>query len=129
MQVGASTRQKGGTMAINNQLTKNYRGMVTAELAVGILAACVVTALLVWAISLIGLQAVCSDIASQIARFEARGDNHSAAVVKTKAPRDSVIEVERKANEIIVTVSAERSLGLLGPIPVSAEVSQPIEPR
>lgn len=116
-------------MAINNQLTTNDRGMVTAELAVGILAACVVTTLLVWAISLIGLQAVCSDIASQMARFEARGDNQSAAAVKTKAPRDSVIEVERKAGEVSVTVTTERSLGLLGPISVRAEVSQPIEPR
>lgn len=115
-------------MAINKRPALKSRGMVTAELAVGILAACVVTAILVWAISLIGLQAVCSDIASQVARFEARGDKQSAAAAKAKAPHDSVIQIERSADEVAVTVSTKRSLGVLGSVPVRAEVAQPLEP-
>ena len=45
-----------------------HRGMVTFELAIGLLTACLATALLGWGIGLVGLQARCTESAGQIAR-------------------------------------------------------------
>lgn len=95
------------------------RGMVTFELAVGMLSAAVVTAMLGWGISLLGLQARCVDVAAQVARQSARDDSAGVEQAKAKAPKDAEIKVVRDDDQINVTVSTDARLGVLGPVHIS----------
>lgn len=80
------------------------RGMVTAELAVGILTALVVALAACWGIGIGVQQVVTGDVAAQVARLHGRGDAAAAAAVVGRVPGASV-QVEASGG--FVTVRAE----------------------
>lgn len=101
--------------------------MVTFELAIGILSACLVAAALGWGVSLITLQSRCSDAATQIARQLARGDQQAADEAIARAPKDAQVITEPRPGEIKVTVLVEASWGAFGPVQVKASAVLPVE--
>ncbi|MFC7623247.1 TadE family type IV pilus minor pilin [Microlunatus sp. GCM10028923] len=104
--------------------------MVTAELAVSILAALALLSLLSWGIGLIVLQLQCGDTAAEVARQAARGDETGIARAKQDAPDDAVIMIDRSGNTTIVTVRLEaRPLSALVPaVPLTASAEVVTEP-
>lgn len=111
--------------------TRNLRGrgMVTFELAVGILAACLITALLGWGIGLVGLQARCTEVASQIARQLGRGDEQAADEARGRVPRGGQVRVVDGPGEVEVLVIVEARWGSFGPIEVSGRAVAPAQGR
>lgn len=105
------------------------RGMVTFELAIGILAACLVTAMLGWAISLVGLQARCTEVASQIARQLGRGDQVAAGEARERIPDGAQVQVVDGADQVEVRVVVAAQWGHFGPIEVSGRAVAPTQGR
>lgn len=112
-----------------NSSYRPQRGMVTFELAIGLLAACVVAALLGWGINLIALQARCSDSASQIVRQLARGDTQAAQQAEQRVPPAARVDVTENPDEIVVAVSVSARWGVFGPIEVRGRASAPTKGR
>jgi hypothetical protein len=79
--------------------------MVTAELAVAILAAFSVFVLLCWGLYLVVVQLRCVDTAAGVARQEARGDRTASATLRAAAPAGSSVRVQRRGDRVQVTVS------------------------
>lgn len=106
-----------------------HRGMVTFELAIGLLAACLATALLGWGIGLVGLQARCTESAGQIARQLGRDDEQAAAQARGRVPDGAAVQVIEAATEVTVLVSVERSWGAFGPVTIQGRAATPTEGR
>ncbi len=109
--------------------TKTQRGMVTVELAVGVLAACLVAALLGWGIGLIGLQARCSESASQIARQLGRDDQQAADEARLRVPDGAEVRVTSGNTTVEVLVTAQASWGRFGPVTVQGRATAPTRGR
>ncbi|MBP2417599.1 TadE family type IV pilus minor pilin [Microlunatus capsulatus] len=112
------TRSRGG------------RGMVTAELAVAILAALSLFLLLCWGVLLVVMQLRCVDTAAAVARQEARGDREASAVVRAQAPDGARVQVQRRSGQVVVRVEvtvAPLRGGRLA-VPLSAEAVVVPEP-
>jgi hypothetical protein len=110
--------------------SRNGRGMVTAELAVAILAALSLFLLLCWGILLVVQQLRCVDAAAAVARQEARGDRDAAAVARAAAPDGARVRVQRKAGQVVVRVEvtvAPLRGGRLA-VPLAAEAVVVAEP-
>lgn len=105
------------------------RGMVTVELAVGVLAACLVAALLGWGIGLIGLQARCGESASQIARQLGRDDQQAADEARLRVPDGAEVRVTSGNTTVEVLVTAQASWGRLGPVTVQGRATAPTRGR
>ena len=104
--------------------------MVTAELAVAILAAFSVLVLLCWGILLVVMQLRCVDTAAAVARQEARGDRAGSSLARSQAPEGASIRVTRGPARVRVTVTLTVrpfSRGL-GSVPLHAEASVVPEP-
>ena len=108
--------------------TRNSRGMVTAELAVSILTATMVAVVMCWGIHLIAIQTECRDIASQVARAEARGDYKAADEARQRAPQGASINVTRDGNDVEAEVSMQVRFGNLFSITVTGKAVMPREP-
>src|SRR3954454_12391524 len=80
------------------------RGMVTAELAVAILAAFSVFVLLCWGILLVVLQLRCVDTAAAVARQEAGGARAAAPLARSHAPTGARVSVRRRPGRVEVSV-------------------------
>ncbi|QDP95123.1 hypothetical protein FOE78_03610 [Microlunatus elymi] len=78
--------------------------MVTVELVFGMMIVTMMLALFGWAVSLFGLQAMCIDSASDIARQAARGDQAAVDREKASAPKGSVIDIDASGGEVRVVV-------------------------
>lgn len=102
--------------------------MVTAELAVGLLVAVLVSMIGAWAVNLIAVQATCGDVAAQVARQLARGDQDAAASATQRAPSGASVQVITSGQEIRVIVRVERSLGRLGPVELAGSAVAVREP-
>lgn len=102
--------------------------MVTAELAVSLLAAAVLVCLAAWAVGLVSLQGSCRSSASEIADQLARGDTSVAAKARHNVPQGATVSTSTSAGWVRVRVSAERSMGRVGPITVVGTASAPLEP-
>ncbi len=104
--------------------------MVTAELAVAILAALSLFALMCWGLVLIGLQLRCVDTAAAVARQEARSDRAAVARARQEAPQGAVIGVQRQRNQVRVTVTLRVRPFLRGlpAVPLRAEAVVVPEP-
>jgi hypothetical protein len=102
--------------------------MVTFELAVGILSATLVTTMLCWMVGLVTLHIRCADAASQVARYAARGDDAGVATAESRAPAGAQVRVDQSGDTVTVTVSAQSSLGSIGPITMTGSASMPKEP-
>ena len=104
--------------------------MVTAELAVAILAALSLFVLLCWGIALLALQLRIVDTAAAVARQEARSDRSGVAQARGQAPEGATIRVTRVGSEVEVTVAvtARPFVPGLAPVPLhatSAVVAKP----
>lgn len=106
----------------------NQRGMVTIELAVGILTATVLTALLCWMVALVVTQSKCIDVATEVARQTARGDSDKVRLARELAPRDSRIDVTRRQHDVTVVVSVDSRFMGVGPVTVSGSATAAWEP-
>jgi len=104
--------------------------MVTAELAVAILAAFSVFVLLCWGVLLLVLQLRCVDTAAAVARQEARGDRLASAALQREAPRGAEVRVTRRAGRVAVTVTLTvRPFARgLASVPLRAQASAVREP-
>ena len=104
------------------------RGMVTAELAIGILSATMLAVCLCWGVSLVVVHTECTDVAAQIARADARGDKASSTEAKKHAPAGSTIAVEKTGDQVNVSVSVPVTYGHLVTITVKGHATMPREP-
>lgn len=110
------------------QHARGQRGMVTVELAVGLLAVGMVLTLCCWVLSLVVVQTRCEDTASQVARQLARGDGAAARKAEERAPQGSEVTRRPGPGTITVTVQVERSLGSIGPVHLSGAATADLEP-
>lgn len=86
-------------------MKRTDRGMVTAELAVAILAAAAVMIMISSGLWLLGLQLRINDTAAEVARQASRGDEKAMARAKSEAPPDADIKVSEQRGVVVVTVS------------------------
>jgi hypothetical protein len=112
------------------RVPRRGRGMVTAELAVAILAAFSVFVLLCWGVFLVVMQLRCVDTAAGVARQEARGDHAAAAAVRAAAPAGAAVRVQRRAGrvEVRVTLTVQPFAGGLVAVPLRADAIVVAEP-
>lgn len=110
------------------QAPTKQRGMVTAELAIGILTTAIVMGIACWVVSLVVLQTHCADTASQVARQLARGDAKAAAEARGRAPRGARTIVQRDSGEVTVRVDVDSSWGGVGPVHLRGEATAHLEP-
>lgn len=115
-------------MSATTDVKPRSRGMVTAELAVGLLVAALVLFGASAVIGLLILQDRAESIAVQAARHAARGDAAQLERVKKSAPSNSTVQVTTREGWVQVTVTASRSWGPIGPVEVRASAEQPLEP-
>ena len=102
------------------------RGMVTVELALGIVTVTALACVLVTVLMLGVTQAALAESSSQIARQIARGDDAAVQAAKQRAP--GPIEIEREASGVRVAVQREAFVFGLGLIPLQAEAFAAWEP-
>jgi hypothetical protein len=104
--------------------------MVTAELAVAILAALSVFVLLCWGILLVVMQLRCVDTAAAVARQEARGDREAATLARSQAPAGASVRVRRRPGrvEVTVTLTVRPFARGLAAVPLQAEAAVVPEP-
>jgi hypothetical protein len=109
---------------------RGVRGMVTAELAVAILAAFSVFVLLCWGILLVVMQLRCVDTAAAVARQEARGDRAAATLARRQAPAGASVRVRRRPGrvEVTVTLTVRHFARGLAAVPLQAEALVVPEP-
>lgn len=105
-----------------------HRGMVTAELAIGLLVAAVVATGAAFVVSLVAVQTRCGDTASAVARQLARGDAQAAEQARAGAPRGARVEVQHTSTAVQVRVEVDESLGHFGPFRLSGSAQAVLEP-
>ena len=110
--------------------SRGGRGMVTAELAVAILAALSLFLLLCWGIFVVVQQLRCVDTAAAVARQEARGDRAASATARAQAPDGARVVVERRSGQVRVRVSlvVQPFAGGRLSVPLHAEAAVTPEP-
>ncbi len=93
---------------------RGVRGVVTVEIAVGIVSVTMLTACLA-GVSLLGIaQASAVEAGAQIARQLARGDAEAAAEVRLRLPEGARSHVQSEAGGVRATVSVPVDVPLLG---------------
>ncbi len=105
--------------------------MVTAELAVTILAALALLTMMCWGIYLLVMQLRCVDTATAIARQAARGDSAAVATIKRAAPVGATVDIDTKPSLVTVTVrlSAKPLADWLVAVPLRARAQVVPEPQ
>ncbi len=78
--------------------------MVTVEIAFASLGAAAALVLLAWVLSLVMLLAVCNDLATSVARQEARGDQAAVAKILRAKPDGAKVSIRQQAEQVKVTV-------------------------
>ncbi|MFW6597756.1 TadE family type IV pilus minor pilin [Propionibacteriaceae bacterium Y2011] len=104
------------------------RGMVTAELAAGVLAVVVLVVLLAGWAGVVMMQLRCLDSASEIARQQARGDEAAVARAKADLPAGARVQVIRDGWVTTVRVSAPVWQPPLPRLEVTATAETMLEP-
>ncbi|GAB3715881.1 TadE family type IV pilus minor pilin [Mariniluteicoccus flavus] len=106
------------------------RGMVTAELAMGLIALMLAVAAGIGLIGVALVQGQCWDTASEVARQVARGDRAALDRAKNDAPAGARVTIGRDADVAVVTVRATaRPFGPRGPgVDLSATARVVAEP-
>ncbi|AZZ38667.1 TadE family type IV pilus minor pilin [Acidipropionibacterium jensenii] len=102
--------------------------MVTAELAVSILAAAVLLSLAAWTVGLVGTYNTCRSSAAEIARQLARGDSAAAQRARDRVPQGATVATRDSEGWVTITVTVRRSLGSVGPVTLVGRVTTPYEP-
>ncbi|GAA1373569.1 TadE family type IV pilus minor pilin [Luteococcus sanguinis] len=104
------------------------RGMVTVELAVGLLTASLAVAVACWVVMLVVLQGRCEDVAGQVARQVARADSKAADQAKKRVPKGGRVDVRTTDEQVRVVVRASSSFGKLGSVQVEGTAVAKLEP-
>ena len=84
------------------QRTNRSRGIVTTELALGLLFVITVLAFCCGLLGLAIMQGECEDLATQVARMEARGDHAAAARAEAGAPADARVSLRTEGGWVVV---------------------------
>ena len=95
-------------------------GMLTASLMAGMHG---------WTVSLVALQARCSDAAGQIVRQLARGDQEAAQEAEQHVPEGARVQVVEAGQQITVQVAVDARWGALGPIEIEGRATAPTAGR
>ncbi|CAL8975174.1 hypothetical protein TESS_TESS_00779 [Tessaracoccus sp. O5.2] len=107
---------------------RSQRGMVTVELAIGVLTAALLTACLA-GLSLLGVaQAAAGESSAQIARQTARGDDAAVELARERVPDGAAVEVSQESDGVRVAVVVPVAVPLLGRFTVSADSWAAYEP-
>lgn len=85
------------------------RGMVTAEIALGMLLVAAMAVVMGWLGGVIVMQQRVDDSAVQIARQQARGDTAAVARARADAPDGATVDIRRDGEEYVVTVRCRPS--------------------
>ena len=121
-------RTPGGGVLCRPALRRPHRGMVTVELAIGMVTAVMVTAGLA-GMSLVGVaQAACAESAAQLARQSARNDDVAFREAMDRRPGGAQVELERQREGVETRVSIEVSVLGVGPVRVSSSAWAAYEP-
>jgi len=104
--------------------------MVTAELAVAILAALALLGMMLWGILLVVVELRCVDTASAVARQAARGDARGARTARDAAPAGASVTTSTRSGVVVVTVRVRaRPLAVgLPAVPLGAQARVAKEP-
>jgi len=102
--------------------------MVTAEIAVGMVALVMLVAMVAGLAATAELQARCLASASEIARFEVRDDTASADRAAADVPAGAVVTRTREGALVVVVVRAPVKLAFLPMFWVEAKVETLKEP-
>ncbi|MCE1173219.1 MAG: hypothetical protein LWW77_01255 [Propionibacteriales bacterium] len=104
--------------------------MVTIELALAGLGAVAMVALLAWVLSALMLWGTCQDLATGVARQEARGDAAAVAEILEHRPPGAQVDVRRADGRVVVQVdlAARPWAEWLPSIPLHAEATVIAEP-
>lgn len=109
------------------QPRQGQRGMVTAELAVGLVTASMALVIACWVVNLVVVQTTCGDVAAQMARQLARDDDKAAAQARQRAPEGARVTIEKGSSTVTVTVAVQQRLGELGPVQVQGRAVADME--
>lgn len=106
------------------------RGMVSVELALGTLAAAAGLVLLTWSLVVVMLWTNCNDLATAVARQQARGDQGAVNRILKDRPKGAKVAVRQQAEQITVTVDlqAQPWADWLPAVPLSAKATVIREP-
>ncbi len=104
--------------------------MVTAELAVGSLAAVIILVVLGWGLSLAVAQLRLTDVAAEVARQLARGDDAAVRAAEQRAPRGALMTVGTEGDMVVVTARLDvRPAAGLPAVSLSAAAQTRKEPE
>lgn len=81
--------------------------MVTAELAFASLFVAGFVVIVAWAVAVLMTWTSCQNVATEVARQEARGDSQASARAQAARPSGSAVVVTRQGSVITVTVDAQ----------------------
>ncbi len=99
---------------------RDDRGMVTVELAVGIMTISLITLVLVSIISVGVTHTAATAAAQQIARHTARGDAQAASRAQGELPPRSAVQVRHDDDGVTVTVESRSRVPGLGEVSLQA---------
>ena len=104
--------------------------MVTAELAVAILAALALLGMMLWGISLVVIELRCVDTATAVARQAARGDAAGVRMARAAAPAGASVSTSSRAGVVTVAVRvrARPIVPGLPTVPLGAQAQVAKEP-
>jgi hypothetical protein len=104
--------------------------MVTVEIAFASLGAAAALVLLAWTLSLVMLLGLCNDLATSVARQEARGDQAAVAKILQAKPVGARVSIRQQAEQVTVTVvlAAKPWAEWLPSVPMSASATVIREP-
>lgn len=109
--------------------SRGERGMVTVELALSIIALCLITMAALWFVWALGQQVRLVDTAGEVARQVARGDRAGVDRAVADRPAGSVVTSRREDGDAIIGVRlSARPFRGLPAIPLQAEARVALEP-
>lgn len=121
-------RSRTGARSPTGPRRGECRGMVTAELAVGSIAVVIMVMLCLGIGMMIITQLRCVDVASEIARQAARGDDQAVAAARRTVPAGGTVDLRRGDGSVVVVVSAPVVLPPLPAVTVTGRAEAVVEP-
>lgn len=129
-EAGVHRRRSGA-----GRLDQAERGMVTAEMAIGLTGLVIIVLGLLWAVAVVTAQVRCIDAARDAARARARGESAavSRAQAQHSAPDGADIRFQRQGGDVRVEVVARASppwpvLSGVGAVSVRGRATVALEP-
>lgn len=122
VQPPAPRRRKPGHVSWfgRRRARRGQRGMVTVELAIGLITIVMLLSVLVGIILLGVTQSGIQTVTSDLAKHLARGDDATAQKTREKAPTGARIEIERTDAGVRVTTRLDVSILKLGAVPLES---------